>query len=236
MAETEPQNSPGWCWIQHGPREPFWNMAMDEALLENATHVQRPLLRFYGWTVPAATFGYFQRHAEIETLTPLRPLIRRPTAGGLVPHDRDWTYSLAVPPTHPWYELRATESYERIHRWVQSAFATLGIATELAAAPDPSGPGQCFIGAETHDLLFQRRKIAGAAQRRNRWGLLIQGSVQPAAAWMDRRHVWEQSMIQAGLSLLGPDGHPATAAEIPEARGTELASGKYSDPAYLRRR
>lgn len=236
MADTLPQTASCWQWIQHGPGEPSWNMALDEALLECAGSLGCPVLRFYAWTVPAATFGYFQRYAEIEALTPLRPLIRRPTAGGLVPHDRDWTYSLVVPPTHAWYELRAIESYQKIHRWVQEAFAHLQVTTELAAAPDPAGPGQCFIGAETHDLLFQRRKIAGAAQRRNRWGLLIQGSVQPAGIWKDRRQEWEQAMIAAGAAFLGTGGSPALPAQVPEARARELSEGKYSDPAYLQRR
>ncbi len=91
-------------------------MALDEALLENASSVGRSILRFYGWTEPAATFGYFQKYADIERWTRLRPLIRRPTGGGLVPHDADWTYSLIVPPAEPWYELSATESYRLIRR------------------------------------------------------------------------------------------------------------------------
>ena len=47
--------------------------------------------RFYAWLEPAATFGYFQRFAEVERMTLLRPLLRRPTGGGLVPHAADWT-------------------------------------------------------------------------------------------------------------------------------------------------
>src|SRR5690349_7477154 len=105
-------------------------MAWDEALLMAASDTG-PLLRFYGWTEPAATFGYFQKFAVVAGLTRLRPLIRRPTGGGLVPHDADWTYSLVFPPSHPWYQLKAVQSYERVHRWVQAAFCALRADVEL---------------------------------------------------------------------------------------------------------
>ena len=107
-------------------------MALDEALLEAASRLGKPVLRFYGWTEPAATFGYFQKYADVERATPLRPLIRRPTGGGIVPHDADWTYSFIVPPGHEWHGLKAEDSYRRIHEWIQFGFATLSIATELA--------------------------------------------------------------------------------------------------------
>ena len=108
-----------WYLLPSGPGDPAFNMALDEALLEAAPRLGQPVLRFYSWTEPAASFGYFQRYAEIERLTPLRPLVRRPTGGGLVPHDADWTYSLAFPPSDEWYRLSATESYRRVHEWIQ---------------------------------------------------------------------------------------------------------------------
>jgi lipoyl(octanoyl) transferase len=156
---------------------PEFNMAFDRALLDSAAQRAQPVLRFYGWTQPAASFGYFQR-LPVERLTPLRPLVRRPTGGGLVPHDADWTYTLCFPPTHPWYSLRATQSYERVHAWIRDAFLQLHIDTALAPI-SRRDPGLCFVGAERNDLLWHGRKIAGAAQRRNRSGLLIQGSIQP---------------------------------------------------------
>src|SRR5947208_12375756 len=119
-------------------------MALDEALLEAMPRLGRPVLRFYGWTEPAASFGYFQKYADVERATLLRPLVRRPTAGGLVPHDADWTYSLTFPTTDDWYSLKATESYRQVHEWIQAAFAKLDVATELALCCRKSGAGQCF--------------------------------------------------------------------------------------------
>ena len=70
--------------VNSGKCDPAFNMALDEALLENVGRLRKPVLRLYGWTEPAATFGYFQRIAEVEQATQLRPLIRRPTGGGIV--------------------------------------------------------------------------------------------------------------------------------------------------------
>ena len=168
-----------WFFLNSGKGDAAFNMALDEALLENAASIAAPVLRFYSWTEPAATFGYFQRYADVAAATRLRPLIRRPTGGGIVPHDADWTYSFVVPPGNEWYVLKAEESYRRIHDWLRLAFAELKIETELAPCCKKSLPGQCFVGHEKFDLLWHGKKIAGAAQRRNKLGLLIQGSVQP---------------------------------------------------------
>ena len=182
-----------WFFLQSGLGEPAWNMALDETLLENAPQIGKPVLRFYGWIEPAASFGYSQHFAELERATMLRPLIRRPTGGGLVPHAADWTYSLAFPPNHFWYSLKATESYERVHLWIRDAFQKIGVQTELSPTAKKEIPGQCFVGAEKSDVLWHGRKIAGAAQRRTKTGLLIQGSVQPPPISLKRAD-WENAM------------------------------------------
>src|SRR5436305_10194353 len=95
-----------WYLLRTGARPAAENMAVDEVLLESAASFTRPVLRFYGWSEAAASFGYSQRYDEIARLTCLRPLVRRPTGGGLVPHDADWTYSLVFPPSAAWYSLK----------------------------------------------------------------------------------------------------------------------------------
>jgi lipoate-protein ligase A len=232
-----------WLLLRSGQCDPAFNMALDEALLEAVADLGRPVLRFYGWTESAATFGYFQKFAEVERATPLRPLIRRPTGGGIVPHHEDWTYSLVFPPNHEWYFLKAEESYRRVHEWIQSAFAELRIPTELApcrrhsplVARHPSLPTACFVGHVKSDLLWQGKKIAGAAQRRNRQGLLIQGSVQPPPVSPDRA-AWERAMARTGETNCGivwSDFAPD--APLP-ARALSLAAKKYSQPEFITRR
>ena len=213
-----------WLRLDSGANAPAYNMALDEALLENAATLGQPVLRFYDWTEPCATFGYSQKIAAIEAATDLRPLIRRCTGGGLVPHNGDWTYSLIFPPDHEWAGLTATESYRRIHELLQTAFAKLGIRATLADCRRRPRPGECFAGHELHDLLWQNKKIAGAAQRRNRHGLLIQGSVQPLVDWS--KQMWKNELGDDCETLL----------ETPNTRTIELAKDKYSAEAFNRKR
>jgi len=253
-----------WLLLDSGRRPPAFNMALDEALLEAVARLQKPVLRFYGWTEPAATFGYFQRYADVERTTSLRPLIRRPTGGGIVPHDADWTYSLAFPPGHKWHSLKAEASYRRVHEWIQSAFKRVGVLVELAPASRKAGPGQCFVGHEKSDLLWHGRKIAGAAQRRNQLGLLIQGSVQPVMAGTSRCHVpaceaadgtvaplhaartaqraaptrpdWQQAMAEVGRMDWGANWSAFEPDAALRERAASLVRQKYSQPEFITKR
>ena len=224
-----------WLLLNSGKCDAAFNMALDEALLESSLRLGKPVLRFYGWTEPAATFGYFQKYSEVAAATKLRPLVRRPTGGGIVPHDADWTYSAIFPPGHEWHSLKAEESYRRIHDWLRLAFAELKIETELAPCCKKTLPGQCFIGHEKFDLLWRGKKIAGAAQRRNKSGLLIQGSVQPPPLKLARddfeaamRAMAEKNFAVAWKNF-APDSELRTHAET-------LAQEKFSQTNYNQKR
>ena len=210
-------------------------MALDEALLHAAPRLGQPVLRFYGWTEPAASFGYFQSFDEVERLVQLRPLIRRPTGGGIVPHDGDWTYSLVFPPGSNWYVLRALESYRRVHEWIQAAFATLGFPIELAPSSRKAQAGQCFVGHEKFDLLWRGQKIAGAAQRRTREGLLVQGSVQPPLP-APRRADWEKAMCEVAVEREKMSWEPFKPDSLLMEQIQTLVDQKYSTALYNQQR
>ena len=224
-----------WYVLESNAGVPAWNMALDEALMELAPAVQHPVLRFYSWTEPAATFGYSQRYADIERVTRLRPLIRRPTGGGLVPHDIDWTYSLSFPPNHSWYALKAEQSYERVHAWLRDAFTKLDVPTILSPCCQKEIPGQCFRGAEKHDLLWYGRKIAGAAQRRSKTALLIQGSIQPPPIHLVRSN-WQQAMCDVAREQWQVTWQPLEIEGDIKRRATELMAAKYSQDVFNRQR
>lgn len=159
------------------------NMAVDFLLLQRYPLPSVARLRHYSWLRPSATFGYSQKwnwvREKVRALGPLE-LCRRPTGGGVVDHRNDWTYALVLPRGHPLEEARATESYQVVHTCLSEALQSLGMPVRLKQ-PSPStpslGPGLCFEQAEVFDVIhaLSGRKIAGAAQKRNKQGLLFQG-------------------------------------------------------------
>ena len=123
-----------------------------------------------------------------------------------------------------WTTLPAAESYRRVHSLLLAAFQVIRMETTLADCCRRPKPGECFEGHELHDLLWNGKKVAGAAQRRNRFGLLIQGSVQPLGDWS------HQDWIDA---LTGDCGLLDT---LPETRANELVTTKYSLGSHNRKR
>ena len=150
-----------WGLLISQPDTPWINMGTDECLLQWVGQTGRPIMRFYSWDRKAVSFGYFQAYEDIASWTPVRPLVRRPTGGGLVSHVADLTYSVAIPDHHEWYRLKACVIYCRIHRWVNQALNDLNIPSKLANQAIPTGPGQCFLGAEENDILLNGFKIEG---------------------------------------------------------------------------
>ena len=150
------------------------NMAIDEALLETASV---PLLRFYGWRKPSLSFGYFGLFADVAAEEPQRDIVRRWTGGGIVYHGSDVTYSLILPPAEASRFRSSRVVYAEVHGTIRQALAArLPVALASSAAPKISDA--CFANAVESDVISNGKKIAGAAQRRTRAGLLHQGSVQ----------------------------------------------------------
>ena len=212
-------------------------MATDEYMLQWVHQTGQPMMRFYSWDREAVSFGYFQAYADIASWTSVRPLVRRPTGGGLVSHVEDWTYSVAIPNNHDWYKLKACESYCRIHRWVNQALNKLDIPSTLAEKAIPTGPGQCFLGAEENDILLKGFKIAGAAQRRTRDGLLIQGSIQiPNQTTRDKQSTWIEAMMETGAETFRIKWNSSILADKDSQKITKLAKEKYQMEEYLKRK
>ena len=163
--------------LDAGPRSAPVNMAMDEILLKK---ISRPLLRVYQWNRPTASFGYFEKYSAVEGEHAGRELVRRWTGGGVVLHGKDFTYSIMAPVDSPLFKSNAGESYRMIHEQIVETMRESGMRAWIASAASPKTSSACFENAVRHDILLDQQKIAGAAQRRTRFGLLHQGSIQCA--------------------------------------------------------
>jgi lipoate-protein ligase A len=168
------------------------NMATDFLLLQRYPRSQNARFRHYGWHRPAFTFGYSQKIAFVREQLPRGEpveICRRPTGGGVVDHRNDWTFALVVPRGHALEEARALASYRVVHATLAETLRSLdqpvilNETVESSADNDRGGPGVCFVKPELYDVLNKKngRKVAGAAQKRNKHGLLFQGSIDRAA-------------------------------------------------------
>lgn len=154
-----------------GEQDRARNMAVDEALLKLC---KEPVLRFYRWSEQAVSIGYFQ---SWEVVPKERPFVRRYTGGGLVDHEKDFTYSIIVPKSHAIHREGIHASYRRIHEQITKALNDAGIEAMLEQSDNKANEPACFKKAVRFDIVNKNKKLAGAAQRRTREGCLHQGSV-----------------------------------------------------------
>lgn len=156
-------------------------MAVDEALLQSATEGVATL-RFYAWNQPTLSLGYFQRCEDRQQHAASCgcPLVRRSSGGGAILHDRELTYSFAVPLQNRTSQF-ITTLYQTFHqtlievlkRWDFQASLCVN-AVKLPAACEPF---LCFERRSEGDVLAADSKIAGSAQRRRRGAVIQHGSV-----------------------------------------------------------
>ena len=179
MQHQKTPNNVWYLWLDQ-PGSPWENMAKDEILLQNLKSGNSPLLRFYSWDKPAVSIGCFQNHSEVKPVN--AHFVRRPTGGGIVWHGADITYTLVCPSSYWLYDMSRCDSYRIVHSAIISGLQIIDINgklsdKEIQKAANPSQM-QCFDEPTQNDIIFGNGKIAGAAQKRNSFGMLHQGSVQ----------------------------------------------------------
>jgi lipoate-protein ligase A len=154
-------------------------MAADQAMLETAGERGVASLRFYTWTKPTLTLGYFQPAAVREEIPNLEslPWVRRSTGGAAIVHHRELTYAFALPSSVEW---KSTESWIcRFHYLVREVLEDVGVSSRLVLCGEERKLGEvlCFLHQTPGDLLVDGSKVAGSAQRKLRGSLLQHGSL-----------------------------------------------------------
>ena len=212
------------------------NMAIDEALLEIATV---PSIRFYQWDHPALSFGYFGKFEDVANYQ--CDIVRRWTGGGIVFHGQDLTYSIVIPAGDGAFSESSMSIYKKVHRAIQllvgpeaklevgrdDALRRLRTVRAGLAIQRDVQTEMCFAHPVNSDVMLHGRKVAGAAQRRTRRGLLQQGSVQNVDLGNGFTDSFAKVLCDKCLQ------RQLDRALI--SRAEQIAAHKYRTPAWLQR-
>ncbi|MGN5881848.1 lipoate--protein ligase family protein [Staphylococcus simulans] len=179
-----------WNFINSGSHDPFYNMAMDEALLNFVSRGEiDPVIRFYTWDPATLSIGYFQRLKKEIDIEKVKEkgygLVRRQTGGRGVLHDKELTYSVIVPESHPNMPNTVTEAYRVISQGLLEGFKLLGFDAYFAVPRSKEEREKlkqprssvCFDAPSWYELVVEGRKIAGSAQTRQKGVILQHGSI-----------------------------------------------------------
>jgi lipoate---protein ligase len=138
-----------------------WNMALDEALMNNVNY-DIPILRLYGWQPSAVSIGYFQSMDEEVDIKKCKQMgidvVRRITGGGAVLHESELTYSFIT----RIYPKNIMKSYNLICDPVVMCINKLGFNAKFAPL---------------NDIIVDNKKVSGNAQTRRNNILMQHGTI-----------------------------------------------------------
>ncbi|ELJ9098782.1 lipoate--protein ligase family protein [Staphylococcus pseudintermedius] len=179
-----------WHFMNTGSHHPYYNMALDEALLNFVSRGEiEPVVRFYTWNPPTLSIGYFQRLSKEIDIEKVKEkgygLVRRQTGGRGVLHDKELTYSVIVPEAHPDMPQTVTEAYRVISGGLLEGFKSLGFDAHFAVPRSKEEREKlkqprssvCFDAPSWYELVVEGKKIAGSAQTRQKGVILQHGSI-----------------------------------------------------------
>lgn len=169
-----------WRLLFAAPRTGAENMARDVALQARAGRTGETVFSIYSWSRPTLSFGRNQPAAGLYDLDRIHAagidVVRRPTGGRAILHNREVTYSV----TAPLQDASLRETYARINRILQDGLSRLGVAvmaatqSERAAVPSVR---PCFEAPAEGELVARGGKLVGSAQYRDAGALLQHGSI-----------------------------------------------------------
>ena len=195
-----------WHLIDTGFKDPYFNMAYDESLMDFVSDRQTVFLRFFNFSPVSISLGYHQKAGiwlgELEKKG--FKWVRRRTGGRAIVHSSDCTYSMVFHKNNPAIGGSIVESFRKISFGFKRAFEFLGIETDIERGAIKSrrkkNERMCFSSISLSDLCWEKKKIIGSAQYRQKEAVLQQGTIM----------------------LKPPDGFPVD----PSVATMEMAAGK----------
>ncbi|MCL4441628.1 MAG: octanoyltransferase, partial [Firmicutes bacterium] len=137
-------------------------MAVDEAIMLAVAGGQvPPTIRFYRWSPPAISLGYFQSlEKEVDIVACEKAgvdVVRRLTGGRAVLHQDELTYSLVAPENNEKVAGSILESYLSISRGLVRGLNALGVEAELAEGKKHAefGSAACFDAPSWYEMAVE---------------------------------------------------------------------------------
>jgi len=244
-----------WRLIVDSPARGAWNMAVDEAILEQAGRGESPpTLRLYDWQPACLSLGYAQPFADADVVRLQErgwELVRRPTGGRAILHVDELTYSVSAPASEALLAGSLLESYNRLAAALLHGVRLLGLDAQMKAAPGADRHSLnpvCFEVPSAYEITVDGRKLIGSAQARRRDGVLQHGSLplcgalvritdalaypgdqarQEAARRLQARAASVQSVLQRAVSW--NDAAAAVVRGFEEALGLRFERGPLTE-------
>lgn len=149
--------------------------------MERARRTGESVFSVYQWERPALSLGRNQNARGRYDFAALQrrgmDVVRRPTGGRALVHDREITYSVTARLDD---NASLRECYTRINRVLIHALASIGVVAAEAegdAPPQPRNDSPCFASPARGEILVNGRKLVGSAQWRSSDALLQHGSI-----------------------------------------------------------
>ncbi len=188
-----------WRLIKDSYHNGFINMAVDEAIMiAHKNGLVPPTIRFYQWSPPAVSLGYFQdlkKEINVKVCQDIGiDIVRRPTGGKAVLHDQELTYSFIIKENDPLVNDSILETYKKISGGIIRGLSYLGIKAELvllrgklennllgrsdkARIHHLDFKSICFSVPSQYEVQVEGKKIVGSAQVRKGGVVLQHGSL-----------------------------------------------------------
>jgi len=178
-----------WRFLDTGKENAFFNMALDEAILDAVgKDASPPTFRLYEWNPDAVTFGYSQNIDRLINIECCRAdgvdITRRLTGGRTVFHKNEIAYSVIGSIDDPCFGGNIIDTYQSINKVLVESFNLLGIDAKIDRGGTEKGvPNSnrrllpCFLITSKFEITLDGKKIVGSAQRRFNGLFLQQGSI-----------------------------------------------------------